>query len=375
MNAKNRKDHEIARHRFNFVGQETYSPNPFVAPLTALQPQTPVQSDQSQLASPLQMSTGSAGSVVSPMDISPAPVLLITPDVTPRSRSLSAAHSTRSNSRPARRTCSVRPSDTHGFSSSMPPPLPAPACSRSCSLHCSLYSPAVNLLPPSPGSSNPVPSHSAASSPTHPPPGSSNSPASGASRGGIPASSVSPSVPPPPPPGPSNSGSPGPSNRKCRYCLHEFASSYHLNRHIQEDRCVYVFAPSRHNMRDYCVLRRPGNYQVIKRILEQLSHSDQVIMCRENQWAMPGIWPIVFPGPGSRQPPILSEMTAARESTSILRALLRVESTVHLPKQIILLDEANDIKSVLVTRLLTPGTAFASQLIGDEINVSLRKYL
>ena len=98
-------------------------------------------------------------------------------------------------------------------------------------------------------------------------------------------------------------------------------------------------------------------------------------MCRENQWAMPGIWPIVFPGPGSRQPPILSEMTAARESTSILRALLRVESTVHLPKQIILLDEANDIKSVLVTRLLTPGTAFASQLIGDEINVSLRKYL
>ena len=144
-------------------------------------------------------------------------------------------------------------------------------------------------------------------------------------------------------------------------------------RHIREDRCPYIFNSSLHNLRDYTVLRRPQNYQTTRQILEQLSVKDQVQMCKQFNWALPGIWPLVFPGQ-SRFPPILAEMTAARESTNILRALLRQDRTVSLPKQIIVIDEAHNIQSVLKTRLITPGTAFVSQARGNEIIISLRKF-
>ena len=124
---------------------------------------------------------------------------------------------------------------------------------------------------------------------------------------------------------------------------------------------------------NFCVLRRPPNYSQTSDILSQLTISDKIKMCRLNNWAIPKVWPLVFPGQirrGSVLPLILTEMTAARESVNILRELLRTEPQISLPKQIIIIDEAENIQSVLPTRVLTPGTAFLSRISGDHILVS-----
>ena len=164
-----------------------------------------------------------------------------------------------------------------------------------------------------------------------------------------------------------------PGNRKCQYCLRVYFSHAELNRHLRQARCIFEFRPSDHNIADYCVLRRPPNYNQIAVILSQLTIMDKIKMCRLNSWAIPGLWPLVFPG-NLRQrrqtPVILTEMTAAGESTSILNGLLRSEARVDLPKQIILIDEASHIKSVLPTQLLTPGTSFVSRIAGDQLLVS-----
>ena len=124
-------------------------------------------------------------------------------------------------------------------------------------------------------------------------------------------------------------------------------------------------------MTEYCVLRRPENYQVTKQILEQLEIPQRVQMCRINNWSMPGVWPIVFPGRGgSGPPPILAEMTAFDQSTTILQTLLREDSTVLLPRQVIVVDQNNDIQSVMPAQVLTPGSAFSCQVVGDQIRVS-----
>ena len=362
-NSRNRRDHEIQRHRFNFVGRETFAPTPFVIPL-------PITASQSPTT---QMSIGSTGSPASLMDISPAPTVCDTPDTTPRSRSLST--SANPLRRSSRRSSSVLPQLTAGASYSMPPP-----CSRSCILHCG---PCIDHSPANTSGSlslpNPTPTSSSGDSPASQPTASpaATTPSQMANRP-MPPPTHSPQCPTPtpgpaPPQPPGSPWTPGPRERKCRYCLYEFASPYLLNRHIREDRCPYIFNPTLHNLSDYTVLRRPLNYQITRQILEQLNFIDQVRMCRQNDWAVPGIWPLVFPGM-RRCPPILTEMTAARESTNILRALLRQDRTVNLPRQIIVRDDAHDIQSVLKTRLLTPGTAFVSQERGNQIIVSLRKF-
>ena len=99
-------------------------------------------------------------------------------------------------------------------------------------------------------------------------------------------------------------------------------------------------------------------------------------MCRLNSWAIPGLWPLVFPGRlrrGHQIPIILTEMTAAGASLNILRSLLRIDAEVALPKQIIIIDEASHIKSVLPTQVLTPGVSFVTNIVGDQLMVSLGK--
>ena len=319
------------------------------------------------------MSIGSTGSPGSIMDISPTTTVCDTPDATPRSRSLST--SANPPRRSSRRSSSLLPQLTAGASYSMPPP-----CSRSCILHCgpcSDHSPgntSGNLSLP-----NPTPSSSSGDSPASQPtpsPGSTiptPTPSQMAPLTQSPQSPMPPPGPTPPPRPPGSPWTPGPRERKCKYCLYEFASPYHLNRHLQDNVCPYIFNPTIHHLNDYTVLRRPPNYQITRQILEQLNFTDQVRMCRQNDWAVPGIWPLVFPGL-RRCPPILTEMTAARESTNILRALLGQDQEVNLPRQIIVMDDAHDIQSVLKTRLLTPGTAFVSQERGNQIIISLRKF-
>ena len=66
-------------------------------------------------------------------------------------------------------------------------------------------------------------------------------------------------------------------------------------------------------------------------------------------------------------------MTAAGESLNILRSLLRNHPQWIFPKQIILIDEACNIKSVLPTEMLTPGASFVTEIVGDQLLVSSGK--
>ena len=262
-------------------------------------------------------STGSLVTANSPMATSPGPQLFATPDTPCRrssSQPLSGPRRTRLSSTRSSSVCPVPPP-----SSSQPPP----------SSPSDLPSPSPSPGPSSTGSSN----HSS----------------------------------------PSLSPSPGPSSgTKCRYCLYDFSTPRLLSRHLREKRCPYVFTELEHNITEYCVLRRPENYQVTKQILEQLEIPQRVQMCRINNWSMPGVWPIVFPGRSGRggHPPILAEMTAFDESTTILQTLIREDSTVQLPRQVIVVDQANDIQSVMPAQVLTPGSAFSCQVVGDQIRVS-----
>ncbi len=164
-------------------------------------------------------------------------------------------------------------------------------------------------------------------------------------------------------------GSPGsPGDFRCPYCLLVLAGRYQLNRHVLT--CQFRFDPSIHNIRDYCVLTRPPNYAQTSLILRQLTLADKIKMCRLNKWAIPNLWPLVFPRNLRPIPPIISEMTASKESTNILRGLLRTESEVSLPRKILLVDTEQHIQSVLPPRYLTPGTIFLTRTTADNIIVS-----
>ena len=168
-----------------------------------------------------------------------------------------------------------------------------------------------------------------------------------------------------------------PANKTCRYCLHEFSTVPELNRHIQHGRCRFQYDPATHNLNEYCVLRRPANYNRQLAILSKLTLPDQIEMCQLNNWAIPKLWPLVFPGQHrqrGRIPLILREMTAGNRSTDILRELLRCSPQVCLPKQIILMDDSADIQSVLQTGIITPGNTFITRISGDHIMVSSGRY-
>ena len=186
-------------------------------------------------------------------------------------------------------------------------------------------------------------------------------------------SSRSASVAPAMPTGRAGRAPNDPGNRKCKYCLWEFYSHAEMNRHLRQNRCIFQFRPSDHNMADYCVLRRPPNYNQTAAILSQLTIADRVKMCRLNCWAMPGLWPLVFPGTHRQRfqtPRIINEMTAAGESTNILRSLLRTEARVELPKQIVVIDEESNIQSILPSEVLRPGSSFETRIVGDQIMVT-----
>ena len=328
--ARTRKEHEILKHRLTFVDGETFSPTPYVMPLAAVAPQNPASQasatpsggpalagPQAQVPVPVSSSTTATpgGNAPSPRSntVSPSPMSLGTVSVSPTTVSMGSAGTLSSVSTPS------------NVSSSAP----------------------VVFLTPTPTNLRPRLTRAASSSPV-----------TRAHHHQIPArsSSVSPSQP----------NSPGDS--KCRYCLLTFSDRYHLNRHIRN--CLFKFDPSVHNISAYCVLTRPRNYEQTSRILQHLTLSDQIKMCRLNKWAIPNIWPLVFPHNVRPIPPILGQMSASRESTNILRGLLRAEPEVSLPQKVILVDTDQHIQSVLPSRFLTPGTAFVTRTRGDDIIVS-----
>ena len=371
--ARTRRNHELTTHRLHIIDGETYSRTPYVMPLfgsstassapapmvqssstAASTPAPTVQSSStptsSILTSAVQTSSGSQSLTVSPALMSVASTgssgaaSLPTPTVSPALMSVASTGSL--------------------GAASLPTPTVSPALMSAASTGSSGAAslPAPNLfLTPSPGLRTTRRSTAASASPI--------------SRNVRPRLSTrSASVAPATPssrqfPRASND----PNNRKCKYCLREFSCHAELNRHLRQNRCIFEFRPSDHNIANFCVLRRPPNYNQTAAILSQLTIKDKIRLCRLNSWAIPGLWPLVFPGnfrQRGQTPLILTEMTAAGESTNILRSLLRSEAQVQLPKQIILIDEASNIKSVLPTSVLTPGTAFVSRIAGDQLLVS-----
>ena len=186
----------------------------------------------------------------------------------------------------------------------------------------------------------------------------------------------SPSVPGTP--SPSVPASPSSTPPKCRYCLQTFATQYSLNRHLNSERCIFEYNARRHSVNNYCVLTRPPNYQQTIQILQQLALSERVRIAQLNNWAIPGLWPLVFPGQyrqRGQMPPILEEMTAGRQSAAILADLLRESPSVTLPTQVILMDSSQNIQSVLSTGILTPGVSFRTQISGENMTVTSGIYM
>ena len=335
--ANARKQHEILRHRLTFVDGETFSPTPYVIPFTSA---------------------------------APAPTTSPTSAISGASRVLFEGGGTRPTTNTAQTSSSGSPSvttvggqaETSGSNTVSPTPM-------------SIGSVSVSPTPVSLGSDrslSPVSAPSDDSStapaifltPTNPQPRRRNS-----SR----ASSASPMTRAHPVlPARSSSVSPNqqhsPGELRCRYCLLTFTNRYYLNRHSLH--CQFTFDPSVNNRSDYCVLTRPPNHEQTAQILQQLTLSNKINICKLNRWAIPNIWPLVFPRNLRPIPPILNEMTAFRESTHILRGLLQSEQEVTLPGKVLLIDEARGIQSVLPSRYLTPGTAFVSRSTAEEIIVS-----
>ena len=307
-----RRNHEITIHRLTIINGETFSRNPYVMPLVTPSTPGPAVTTQSPL---VQTASSSASSIMTLAVQTPL--------------------------------------------GSVSPTIISPALTGS-SGSASIGAPTL-FLTPSPGSQTSRRSAASAS-----PVGRNVRPR---------ASSRSASVTPGLPSGHHSSRSPNdPGNRTCKFCLREYYSHAEMNRHLRLNRCIFQYRPENHNMADYCVLKRPPNYNQTAAILSQLTISDKIQMCRLNSWAIPGLWPLVFPGQHLRQrgqtPIILAEMTASRESTIILRSLLRTDPQVVLPKQIIVKDEESDILSVLPTEVLTPGSSFETRIAGDQLLVS-----
>ena len=364
--SSNRREHEIERHRLSVVNGEFFSPTPYVIPLTAPS-QSQAQSSQGPEVSslledsPAQMSVG-PDSTIGEVESSPllSPQMSVGSDppptlfLTPSASSLTGRGLSRSSTL---RTASSSPLVRHNQSALVSPSQMSVSSTQADVLP--MLSPTVAALTRSStrraASSSPVtrrvPTPRAAS-----------------------VSTLVRNV---------QEGSPQSLDAlHCSYCLHEFSNRRELNRHIQHGRCRFQYNESLHNLDDYCVLRRPPNYNSTYAILSKLSLPDRIKMCQLNNWAMPKLWPLVFPGQirqrnrsgESQIPQILIEMTAGKNSTMILRELLRYENEVSLPKQVILKDDIAGIQSVLPTAVLTPGTAFISRISGDTIIASTGKH-
>ena len=328
-----RKEHEILRHRLTFVDGETFSPTPYVIPLT---PAPETSSSQSPATPPTTLAGGNTPTPTT----SGAPRILFSGGPSPNQRSNSVSPSLMSVG-----SVSVSPTP-------MTQSLPGSMSPVSIPSDISSQGPALFLTPTNIRPSRRLSSRAASSSPMT------------RTQHGLllPARAASVS--------PNQQHSPG--ETRCRYCLLTLANRYNHNRHILH--CPFKFDPSVDNIREYCVLTRPPMFEQTAAILQQLTLGDKINMCRLNRWSIPNIWPLVFPNNIRPIPPILSVMTASRESAHILRGLLRTEPEVSLPKKVLLVDGEQNIQSVLPIHFLTPGTAFVTRATAEEIIVSPGKY-
>ena len=102
------------------------------------------------------------------------------------------------------------------------------------------------------------------------------------------------------------------------------------------------------------ILKPPKNLEETLQFLEMnLCVSDIIELCRLQNWALKGYWPLVFPGRGHNVP-LLSEYTASSKSDNILRQLIKDNQLVYLPKKIIIEDNSRNLTALLRESTLEP---------------------
>ena len=131
--------------------------------------------------------------------------------------------------------------------------------------------------------------------------------------------------------------------------------------------CLTTFQSRRGQVRHECnfdlndengnlpiILQPPKNFEETLEFLEMnLCVSDIIALCRLQNWALKGYWPLVFPGRG-HSVPLLSEYTAGSKSDNILSQLIKDNQVVYLPKKIIIEDNSRNLTALLRESMLEP---------------------
>ena len=160
-----------------------------------------------------------------------------------------------------------------------------------------------------------------------------------------------------------------PSSLICPFCQFYFQNAHSYTKH----KCK--FKPEENILNQEAnfspvVLTKHKTWKESKKILSGLCSEDQVNLCILNNWAIPGLYPFVFPGQVRSGPrgiaPVFDNMTASTKSPLLLRKLVNLEKSVKLPKYIIVKDENTGISSFFSSSVLLPGASF----VVDELDNS-----
>jgi hypothetical protein len=152
-----------------------------------------------------------------------------------------------------------------------------------------------------------------------------------------------------------------PRSLTCPYCQFIFHTIRSFNKHMCKFKPDENISSLWANFTPVTLIKTK-TWKESKKIISGLCIEDQVKLCMLNNWAVPGLYPFVFP----RQvrlgrkgvAPLFYNMTASTKSPLLLRKLVNMEKSLKLPKYIIVKDENSGISSFLSPAVLSPGESF-----------------
>ena len=124
----------------------------------------------------------------------------------------------------------------------------------------------------------------------------------------------------------------------CPFCQYTFINPRSFLKHKCSFRVDPDFFKKNPNISPI-TLTKLKTWKETKKIISRLCLEDQVKLCMLNNWAIPSLYPFVFPRQvraGSHPVPLFETMTASKNSSFLLRKLVNLEKTVKLPKHILL---------------------------------------
>ena len=141
----------------------------------------------------------------------------------------------------------------------------------------------------------------------------------------------------------------------CSNCCHNFSTISNYNKHLpcplRVNRDMSNTAP--------IILQPPKNVPEVLSILQHLPENDILKLCQSQDWCLPGYWPLVFPPRGeSSGAEVFRRYTAYQGSRTVLTQFLKYEGSILLPRDIIINDPLNGVKSYLSENVLQPPPEF-----------------